>query len=234
VRPPRRLGVAGARNYGARHAADSRVLVFSDAHVTARPGWLEPLLGALAGGAGVAAPAIRPLGGTGSWGYGCTWRDASLTTAWLRRRPQGIEEVPMVCGCFLAVDRAAFDAVGGFDDGLATWGLEDAELSLALWRSERPCVVVPEAEVEHLFRPRFHYRVAWETTLHNILRLAVVHFPEAALARVLSVYTDNSALPTAYARVLDSDVWLRRSAVADRSARDGAWFLDRFEIGALR
>ncbi|HTX39063.1 MAG TPA: glycosyltransferase family 2 protein, partial [Bryobacteraceae bacterium] len=47
LRPPARLGVAGARNFGAAHATGD-VLVFSDAHVLVRPGWAEALLEILA------------------------------------------------------------------------------------------------------------------------------------------------------------------------------------------
>jgi len=233
IRPPRRLGVAGSRNFGAR-AARGQVLVFSDAHVTPDPGWLAPLRAAImAGGAAAAAPGIRPMG-PGVPGYGFTWREPTLDTAWLRHRPSGNAAVPMLCGCFVAVRHELFRSIGGFDEGLQTWGLEDAELSLRLWRMGHRCVVVPAAQVRHLFRPCFPYQVDWHTTLYNVVRLAVVHFGEQALGRVLGRYAANPALPSAYARVADSDVWARREAVSAACRRDAEWFFRRFGIGALR
>jgi GT2 family glycosyltransferase len=233
VRPPRRLGVAAARNYGALAAA-GQILVFSDAHVTPSPGWLPPLRAAIASGAAAVAPGVSRMGAAGEPGYGITWRDATLTTAWLHPRPPGASAVPMLCGCFMAIDRGIFESIGGFDEGLLTWGLEDAELSLRLWRMGHQCLVVPDSQVRHLFRPRFPYRVDWSTTLYNVLRLAVVHFGERALSRVLAQFTANPAFADAYSRVVDSDVWLRRSAVAHRCRFDDGWFFARFGIGALQ
>jgi GT2 family glycosyltransferase len=233
VRPPRRLGVAGARNFGAR-AVTGKILIFSDAHVTPATDWLPPLRAAIDSGAAAAAPRIRPMGRNGVPGYGFTWRDATLTTAWLGRPPADEGAVPMLCGCFLAVDRSLFNAIGGFDEGLVKWGLEDAELSMRLWRMGHRCLVVPESEVRHLFRPEFPYQVDWSTTLYNILRVAIVHFGERALGRVLEQFVSNPALPAVYARVLNSDVWLRRKAVAERCIFDDRWFFDRFQIGALQ
>jgi GT2 family glycosyltransferase len=233
VRPPRRLGVAGARNYGAR-IAEGRVLVFSDAHVTPADGWLLPLCTAIDSGAAAAAPGIRSMVGHSVPGYGFTWREPTLTTAWLRRRPPAVAPAPMLCGCFLAVDRDVFRNAGGFDEGLQRWGFEDAELSLRLWRMGERCVVVPDSQIRHLFRPRFHYRVDWTTTLYNVLRLAVVHFGERALSRVLDQFAANPALPGAYAEVVDDDAWLRRAAVSAVCRFDDEWFFDRFGIDALR
>ena len=60
---------------------------------------------------------------------------------------------------FLAIRRRDFHTLGGFDEGLLTWGSEDAELSLRIWRSGLRCLAVPRAEVSHLFRAGFSYPV---------------------------------------------------------------------------
>lgn len=234
VRPGRTLGVAGARNFGAR-AAGGQILVFGDAHVAPDAGWLPPLQRAIVdAGAAAAGPTIVPMRGNGAAGYGFTWREPTLTTAWLRRRPPDTAQVPMLCGCFMAVDRRLFADVGGFDDGLLTWGLEDAELAMRLWRRGHCCVVAPQSQIRHLFRPRFPYQVDWSTTLYNVLRLAVVHFRARALARVLERFSGNSALPGVYARIVDSDVWLRRDAVESASVHEADAFFEHFAIDALR
>ncbi len=43
LRPPKRLGLIAAKNYGGRHATGD-VVVFLDAHIEANVGWLEPIL----------------------------------------------------------------------------------------------------------------------------------------------------------------------------------------------
>jgi LPS sulfotransferase NodH len=230
VSPPRRAGVAGARNFGARHITGDLV-IFSDAHVDPLPGWLPPLCQALTDpSVAAAAPAISRIEHRAEKGYGFTWRDASLAVRWLRQRPGGPSDVPFLCGCFMAFRRADFEEVGGFDDGMVTWGSEDAEICLNLWRRGRRSVVVPESDVAHLFRPAFPYAVHLRETLHNLLRLATVHLDDRALATVLDRAGKLPAFAQAYADLLDSDAWQRRELVRAGSRHDGDWFLDRFRI----
>jgi cellulose synthase/poly-beta-1,6-N-acetylglucosamine synthase-like glycosyltransferase len=233
ARPERRMGVAGARNHGAGLAAGD-VLVFSDAHVQPQPGWLGPLIEALSDHeVGEVAPTVSSIEDPGNRGYGFTWRDASLGTAWLRARPEGPSEVPFVCGCFLAMRRSVFEAAGGFDDGALTWGSEDAELSLRLWRMGFRCVVVPESQVGHLFRRRFAYEVPWEATLHNTLRVGAVHFGARALGVLIDHWRGHAAFPDAYSRLLEGDVWSRREQVAQSARHGDRWFFERFAIEAF-
>lgn len=234
VRPEERLGITGARNHGAALASGT-VVVFSDAHVTPSPGWLEPLCDALADpGAGAVAPAISPMGTTGQRAYGFTWRAPSLTTAWLYRHEGGVRTVPMLCGCFLALRRETFDQVGGFDEGLVTWGLEDAELALRLWRAGYECRIAADSHIMHLFRPTFPYQVGWGVTLANVLRVGTIHFGPTALTRVLGWYAGNAFLGTCLERLVESDAWSRREQVAASSSRSAEAFFDRFGIEVLQ
>ncbi len=139
LRPPERLGVARARNFGAEHA-QGEVLVFSDAHVVVPADWSVPLLEVLARPeAGAVAPAISMMrsGGVGSTGYGQKWRDASLEMEWLGRQSGPQKDAPypapLLCGCFLALRHDLFREIGGFDAGMVLWGAEDSELSIRLW-----------------------------------------------------------------------------------------------------
>jgi GT2 family glycosyltransferase len=234
VRPPSRSGVAGARNWGASQARGD-LLVFADAHVDPSAGWLEALRAAFADpSVACAAPAITAIGRRGTRGHGFTWTDPRLVMRWLRTNATRVHEVPFICGCLMAFRREDFDAVGGFDVGMVRWGSEDAEICLNLWRRGRSSVIVPQAQVAHLFRPRGPYRVRPGLVVHNALRMATVHLPELAVRRVIEAFRGLPSFPPAYAQLIEGDVWQRRESVAAQSVHDGAWFLDRFRIEVLR
>ncbi len=232
--PPARAGVAEARNYGAAHAR-GEVLVFCDAHVSLPPGWLPPLCAELADPSVAAvAPTVGGLDPRRAQGFGFTWADPSLTMAWLRKRPDRPVDVPFLCGCFMVFRREDFELVGGFDPGMVTWGSEDAEICLNLWRRDRASRVVPQSTVGHLFRSTFPYAVPSQATLHNTLRMATVHLGTPGLSATIGHMAERPAFPEAYAALLDSGVWQRREDVAAASRHDGAWFADRFRLDALR
>jgi polypeptide N-acetylgalactosaminyltransferase len=233
VRTPRRLGISGARNLGASLSTGT-VLIFSDAHVRVHPGWSEPLYDtALKPFVGAVAPTVHSMNEPGIAGFGFTWRDASLKMNWLKQRGAAPYAVPFLCGCFIAMRRDIFRVTGGFDEGLITWGSEDAEISLRLWRMGYECQVAPKSAISHLFRKRFPYEVKWEGILHNTLRLATIHFGKRALSQVVGHYRKHAAFGGASARLSDSDVWRRRNYVREISRFEDQWLFDRFRISAL-
>ncbi len=235
LRTTARGGVTGSRNFGAA-AATGDVLIFSDGHVRTEPNWLEGLMAGFEDPAvGAAAPVVSSLDGTGYPGYGFTWRSPKLGTAWLTKPAERPEPVPMLCGCFMAVRRTTFEGLGGFDAGLTLWGMEDAELSLCVWRLGLECRVVPTSRIRHKFRKTFPYNgVNWAMTLANTLRVATVHLPQPAMARVFAHYAAHPQFPEAAERLADSDAFARRTWMDAEAEHDGAWFIDRFEIEALR
>jgi len=236
-RPASRLGSAGARNFGAR-LARGEVVVFADGHVEVVADSLGPLLVAAAQpGVGAVAPAIsfmrrpfvrrpRPKGYGGRWGR---WHDAArLTWTWGRRQADVPYPVPLLSGCFVAVWRAAFHDVGGFDEGMIGWGHEDAELSVRLWTFGYHCLVVPSVEVSHELRPTRPYHIDPTLVLHNVLRMAVIHFSQARLARLLAQARARFGFASALSKVMTGDAWARRREVQFRQRLDDDWFFDRF------
>ena len=229
VTPPRRAGVAGSRNYGAA-CTSGKVLVFADAHVNPSPGWLAPLCSVFSdAGVAAAAPTISSAGRPNSRGFGFSWSEPSLAMSWIAKPPRD-RFVPFICGCFMAFRREDFEQVGGFDTGMLTWGSEDAEICLHLWRRGRASVVVPASHVRHLFRPVFPYPVRWNWTIHNTLRLATVHLGGQAQRRIVEHLAHRDQFASAFEHLLVSDVWLRRDAVRLASTYDDKWFFDRFRI----
>lgn len=230
LRPDTRLGAAGARNFGGRHARGA-VLVFCDAHMELPLDWAAPLCAALARSeVGAACPVVSVMHQPDAKAYGFRWRDAALGVEWLGRQGADPYPVPMLAGCFLAMRRDVFAATGGFDSGLVVWGQEDAELSLRLWTLGYECLLVPAVDVAHLFRPAHPYRVDWEVLLHNMLRVAVVHFDPERTRRLAERLTSHGAFPAAFARLAHSDAWARRDAVRAARRYDAHWFFHRFDM----
>lgn len=228
IRSPERIGVASARNLGAEAAAGS-LLVFSDAHVEPDADWARQFERVIADpGVGAVGPAILAMGAPSEAGYGRRWKDAALNAQWLPRQAAHPYPVPMLGGGFLAIRREVFEETGGFDTGLVLWGGEDLELCARLWMLDYACLVLPAVRVAHLFRARSPSPVPWEVVLHNLLRIACVHFSESALTRVVASLHRHPAFPAALVRLLESDVWTRRESVRARRAHDDDWYLTRF------
>jgi len=231
LRPEARLGVAGARNFGAKHAKGD-VLVFSDAHVLAQPGWAEPLLDVLArpevGAVAPAISAMRPAA-VECTGYGQKWSDSSLAVGWLGQSGSTPYPVPLLCGCFLALRRDVFTRIGGFDGGMVLWGAEDSELSIRLWTAGYECWMVPEVEVQHTFRAQFPYEVKWEPVVHNRFRLASIHFGPRRLLRVVERLKHYDEFAAASVRLLSGDLGARSNQMRALRRYDDDWFFRKFK-----
>jgi GT2 family glycosyltransferase len=229
VRPAERLGIARARNYGARLARGS-LLVFSDAHVDPRPGWLPALVDALSKpGAGAANPVLADLANPQSTVNGLVFDGANLNVRWLvepdRHEPF---PVPMLAGCFLAIRRDVFGATGEFDEGMTGYGAEDLELCMRLWRMGYRCLSVPAALVAHRFRPPRDRKIDQVGFLHNLLRMATVHMGHERLQEIILTLHRQPEFAAALARVLANDVGTRRAEIEALCWNDDQWFFRRF------
>lgn len=156
----RNLGFAGAVSRGienllARGDAPAVVVLVNQDCVVA-PGWLEPLVAALADPS-VAAAGARLLDGDGvtlqhagacveangltnHLGRGC--RDPM---AWRQRC-----EPDYVCGALFAFCTATWRRLGGFDEGYAPAYYEEVDWCLRARREGMRVVYVPESEARHL------------------------------------------------------------------------------------
>jgi GT2 family glycosyltransferase len=234
IRPERRCGVAAARNFGAEHASGD-IIVFSDAHVEAGWNWYEPMCRAAARpDVGIAAPTISALEDTRAKGWGCTFRGPGLAQKWLARADTEPYEIPLLCGCFMAMRRDLHAYCGGFDEGFGIWGHEDSEIAMRLWLMGYPVVVVPDADVAHMFRRAFPYKVDFVNTVCGALRMGSLHLGPGPLGKVMEHCSQLSEFPEAFERLLESDVWERRDQIRKRCQRSGEEFIDHFGIAALR
>jgi GT2 family glycosyltransferase len=228
VAPGVRLGAPGARNRGAAHAA-GEVLIFLDAHVDVPFGWAARLMAAAREpSVGAAAPGIAVMGRPECCGFGMRFRDAGLGVEWLPPPPRSAPEAPILPGACFAIARDVFESQGGFDTGLVRWGSEDSEFSIRLWTAGYDLRLVPDVTITHLFRESHPYAIDWTSVLHNILRLAVVHFSTDRLVRVIERVKQYRDFAAAWALLLETDTPARRREVQARRTRDDQDYFSHF------
>ncbi|HSB71323.1 MAG TPA: glycosyltransferase [Candidatus Methylomirabilis sp.] len=223
------LGVAGARNLGARQST-GHLLVFLDGHCYTPPGWLPTLTEPLADPAvGMIGPAFTSLEhGNGARGLGVTWRGPSLEIEWLPQQQEAPYPVPLLPGGCQAMRRADFEALGRYDGGMTRWGSEDVELSLRVWLMGYQVLVQPAVLIYHLFRQRHPYPVDGGKVLYNRLRMALLHLSEERVARVIDSMKDWPEFAQSLIWLLGSDVVERRRYYQAHRPRDDEWFCRRF------
>jgi GT2 family glycosyltransferase len=222
-------GIARARNAGAE-AAQGEIVVFLDAHCYTRPGWLAPLTDPFADPAvALAGPAIASIRAPTSLACGVTWADPSLSNVWLPATTTG--PVPFHIGACQAVRAETFAAVGGFDAGMTRWGSEDVELCLRLWLLGHEVHAAPQSVVFHLFREARPYRVDARLILYNHLRLALLHFDETRLEKVVTQIAHWDVAASAIVLALTGDAAAERAALQAARVRDADWFFRTFGIG---
>lgn len=74
------------------------------------------------------------------------WADPEGYGGWAR---DAVREVDIVSGCFFLIDRALWDALGGFHPDFFMYG-EDADLSLRAWRAGARPLIDPTSTIVHL------------------------------------------------------------------------------------
>lgn len=212
--------------------ASADILVFCDANVETPRRWVEALLQPFHNPRVAAAgPAITDMYERAFTGFGMRWTDAELNTAWLPRRADYPFEAPLLPGTFLAVRRSVFHAVGRFDAGMRGTGGEDVELSFRLWTLGFECRVTPGLQVLWMnpyatgaIRPQQY----WNDLLHNLLRLATVHFARERIDAFVRRVSRDGAFGQARARVDNSDAWERRAQVERSRRYPDWWYFERF------
>jgi GT2 family glycosyltransferase len=224
------VGSACARNLGGR-AATGDIVVFSDAHILAPEHWWEPLTEALDQTfVGAVSPVISVMGCEGNKGYGMRWKGPDFGIEWLTPQTERPHPVGLVPGAFLAMRSEVFRATGGFDEGMILWGMEDSELSLRFWLLGYELRVVPGVEVAHLFRRSHPYTVGWAYVIHNMLRLAYLHFKTERIERVIESLKRYRDFSRAMSLLSNSDVRKRREFLGVRCSYNDDWFFERFPM----
>lgn len=155
---------ARARNAGAAAAVGER-LAFVDAECVAERGWLAAMVRCLEGAPLVAGP-VRLLTPPAA---GLLER---FDACWRFHQREHVERDGWAASANLAITRAAFDAVGGFDPAYRQIG-EDVDLCLRAGAAGFPIAYCAAAEVAHPAESsldallRRGYRQGWSMVQHH-------------------------------------------------------------------
>lgn len=224
------LGVAKARNFGARHARGD-VLVFADAHIRVERDWWKPLIALLHDPRiGAAAPGVAGMRPDQPAGYGLSFRSPALDTRWFDKPGEAAFPALILPGCCLAVRRQVLRAVGGWDRGLYGVGGNDNEFCLRLWLLGYRLMVAPDVVVRHLFRRRSRVPMPRAQFLHNKLRLALLHFKPERIGKVFTALQDEAHLGAAVSLLTSGDAMARRIALLASRVKNDDWCFRRFGL----
>jgi hypothetical protein len=177
------------------------------------------------------APATADLYEPTLQSFGLNFQDAELNTVPLAKQRDEPYPVPLLPGVFLAVTRQAFEHVGGLDAGMRQSGADDLELCLRLWTSGYECLIAPELSVSWMnpfaagaLRPEQY----WPDLLHNLLRLATVHFSPRRLGDFIASASLHPEYASAAAKLQGGDIALRQRQVRSGRLYGDDWFFERF------
>ncbi|MDW7675996.1 MAG: glycosyltransferase, partial [Bacillota bacterium] len=212
------IGPAKARNVGAKHAGGD-VLLFCDGHlIIDDPLWITKLLAPMADdNIGAVCPGISTTDKQ-SVGYGCTL-GSDLSFVWLPK-PSSATVVPVGPGGCLAIKKEVFSIIGGFEEKFPAWGFEDIEISIKMWLFGYRILVAPQVVVAHVFRQKHPYKVDYKDVDYNLLWLAIIHFNQQRLFKVVQMVSQRSYLNENLERLMKSTVWQQSEAYRKKRKYD--------------
>lgn len=165
IRLKERAGLIKGRNIGAS-LAKGEILVFLDCHIECNDGWLEPLVAQIVENpTSIAVPVIASIDRLtfefshdpfsfpqlGSF-------DKTLNFNWFsipeedrsQDRTESLRS-PTMAGGLYAIDKNWFHHLGGYDDGMDIWGVENVEMSVRTWTCGGSIRIAPCSIIGKLF-----------------------------------------------------------------------------------
>jgi glycosyltransferase involved in cell wall biosynthesis len=236
VRSPCSKGVAQSRRLGAS-LASGEILVFTDAHISFAPDWLEHMLAYVDSGAMLCAAwwnyeLTRPV----CWGADFVWcserdyaagRSPGFALKHRTRFPgEGAVEVPMALGACYMVLRESYEAAGGFSPHFRIWGKSEQDISARMWISGMGVKCVTGARAGHFSRSRFPYPVRWHDIEFNQAAMIRTTFEPRVSERMEELMSPLPDDVREFLAAVDFKPW--RDAIQSRRKMADAEFFQRF------
>ncbi|EJD76631.1 N-acetylgalactosaminyltransferase [Loa loa] len=190
-----RLGLIKAKVYASR-VARGDVLVFLDSHCEVTPLWIEPLLLPIQeDSTRVVLPVVDLISaktfefsramitkGAFNWYLEFTWKYIPWEYWDIPENNVKPFQSATMSGGLLAIDRKYFHAMGEYDTGMETWGVENIEMSVRIWLCGGSILVAPCSHVGHVFRTHRPYKSkpGMDSKLYNSVRTVKVWFDDYA------------------------------------------------------
>jgi GT2 family glycosyltransferase/NifU-like protein involved in Fe-S cluster formation len=247
-----RIGVSPTKDMGGRSARGD-VLVFLDGHCKPELGALTRLVEGVeaAGGRAILTPAVPALDAE-RWvnqmhqvGQGYRIDLEQFDCGWIgleRMRESAavpgrlLYESPALIGCCVAISRATYERLWGFDPDMRMWGVEDLDFGLKAWLMGHPILHDPEAVVGHRFRAGFdNYAVPMEHIVANQLRMARKNFADPVWEEWLSRFRGRQPdwlwdLAWRLFEERRESIERERSYLLERRVHDEFWYAERFGL----
>jgi GT2 family glycosyltransferase len=233
LRHPVARGACESRRAGAM-LASGELLVWTDAHMTFGPHWLEQLLVQARGDTLVCSPfwsydlkdclcwgadfvwnAVRDYGAGKSPGFGLRHR--------VERPSAAAVEVPMMIGACYAIRRDAYEKLGGFCPHFKIWGIEEQDMAARAWMSGMTVVCATHAQVGHYSRSAFPYSVQFDHLEFNQLVMIRSLFDKETIERLEAAFHPIPPQVEAWLAATDLAPW-RRGVQRRRKVSDAEFF----------
>ncbi|MFF6815233.1 glycosyltransferase family 2 protein [Streptomyces sp. NPDC012403] len=233
IRSDVHLGVGAARNLAVRHARGDLVFI-TDAHVQFSPAW-DREVGRLIKPQRILATAICNQDSSRRF-FGCRLVVPHMGTHWNTSLPDSEPHVQIASSAGTVLERALFERIGGYDEGMMHYGGFEPEFSVRAWCSGAEVVLAPSIEIAHRFKPA-HERDAFVASvrtalLHNCLRFGVAYLPELMILEMVRLHALEfpDHIQAALHLLEQRDAWRRRAELAKTRTHDFEWFVNRFAL----
>lgn len=235
------LGTAKARNFGTRFAK-GEILIFSDAHMTMFPEWLEKIVETYNNYDFdlLTFPIATDNKGIerAEAAYGMTLNN-KLKADWLMEKPPSMSEIPISPGAFMIFKKNVFTGINGFDSGFNNWGHEDVEISIKTWLRGYRIKILTSSPVKHFFRKYTPFKIEMVDFLYNLLRMGFLHFNEERIEKLKEIiyemlkqngYNPEKDSEKIIKRIENTDILKQREEYFKIRKYSDDWYFNKFKI----
>lgn len=223
------IGIAASRNLGVKDS-HGKYLFFLDAHVRVKDYWMDELIETVQGDdIGVSIPIIKNIKNEDR-GYGGSW-NSKLQFIWLEKPKTITKEVLLVSNCAFLIKKEVFQEVGGFDNNLQVYGVEDQEISIKLWTFGYRILLDCRVEVEHLFEINKLFKVSYIDIIYNYMCLVYLHFDYDNLVGALNVLKEYPGFSQAVSKMmLNENLKVQRKEYLKNRKYNESYIFKKFNI----